>query len=64
MHLMARQNYFNAQEIAGKLGISKQTLIRYEKKGVFPESRRNPVNKWREYTESDLGRLREILGRI
>jgi len=64
MHLMARQNYFNAQEIAEKLGISKQTLIRYEKKGVFPESRRNPVNKWREYTEVDLGRLQEILGRI
>ena len=64
MHLMSQQNYFNAQEIAERLGISKQTLIRYEKKGVFPESRRNPVNKWREYTESDLGRLQEILGRI
>jgi len=64
MHIAAKENYFNAQEVAERLGISKQTLIRYEKKGVFPESRRNPVNRWREYTEGDLARLRSILGRI
>lgn len=63
MHINVKQDYFNAQEVAKILGISKQTLIRYEKKGVFPESRRNPVNQWREYTESDLTRLKTILGR-
>ena len=48
------RNYLNAQQVAEKLGISKQTLLRYEKRGVFPLSRRNVVNKWREYTEGDI----------
>ncbi|MCP4652113.1 MAG: MerR family transcriptional regulator [Candidatus Omnitrophica bacterium] len=60
---MAR-SYLNAQQVAQKLGISKQTLLRYEKKGIFPEPKRNPVNKWREYTEGDVARLRTTLGRI
>jgi len=62
---MAKQNYFNAQEIAEKLGISKQTLIRYEKRGVFPESRRKSgQTSGASIPKTDLGRLREILGRI
>ena len=64
MHINVKQDFFNVQEVAAILGISKQTLIRYEKKGVFPCSRRNPVNKWREYTANDLAALRNILGRV
>jgi len=64
MHMQTKQDFFNAQEVAKILGISKQTLIRYEKKGVFPCSRRNPVNQWREYTEVDLTQLKSILGRV
>ena len=64
MHINVKQDFFNAQEVAGILGISKQTLIRYEKKGVFPGARRNPVNQWREYTENDLTKLKLILGRV
>jgi len=58
-----RRKYFTAQEVAYKLGISKQTLLRYEKKGIFPKPRRNLVNGWREYTEYDIERMRKILGR-
>jgi DNA-binding transcriptional MerR regulator len=54
----------NTVETAQMLGVSKQTLLRYEKKGIFPKARRNAVNQWREYTESDLQKLRQILGRI
>ena len=54
----------NTVETAQMLGISKQTLLRYEKKGIFPKARRNTVNQWREYSESDLQKLRHILGRI
>ncbi|MDD4907784.1 MAG: MerR family transcriptional regulator [Candidatus Omnitrophica bacterium] len=54
----------NTVETAQMLGVSKQTLLRYEKKGIFPKARRNAVNKWREYSESDLQKLRQILGRI
>jgi len=55
---------FTVEQVARKLGISKQTLIRYEKKGIFPKARRNSINRWREYTEADLKKLRQIIGRI
>ncbi|OQX86728.1 MAG: hypothetical protein B6D55_05405 [Candidatus Omnitrophica bacterium 4484_70.2] len=58
-----RKKYFTAKEVAYKLGISKQTLLRYEKKGIFPKPRRNLVNGWREYTEHDIERMKKILGR-
>jgi DNA-binding transcriptional MerR regulator len=59
-----RKMYFTPQEVAGMLGISKQTLIRYEKKRIFPLSKRNPVNKRREYAASDIDRLKQILHRV
>ena len=55
-----KKRYFNAQEIAEKLGVSKQTLLRYEKRGVFPKPKRNLVNGWREYTEGDVKKLKKI----
>ena len=55
--------YLNPQQVAGKLGISKQTLLRYENKGIFPRPRRNLVNQWREYTEHEVNKLKQILGR-
>jgi len=58
---MSENRLFTAQQIAEKLGISKQTLFRYEKKGVFPKARRNLINRWRQYTEEDLKKLREII---
>jgi DNA-binding transcriptional MerR regulator len=58
---MFKNKLFTAQEIAGRLGISKQTLFRYEKKGVFPKARRNLINRWRQYSEEDLKRLSEII---
>lgn len=56
-------NIYSVNEAAVRLGISKQTLLRYEKKGVFPRSRRNRINHWREYTEEDIQRMRQIMGR-
>ena len=58
---MGENKLFAAQEVAAKLGISKQTLFRYEKKGVFPKAKRNMINRWRQYTEEDLRKLREII---
>ncbi len=54
------RNYKIAQ-VAQKLGISKQTLVRYEKKGILPKFPRNPINSWREYTEEDVRKMRAIL---
>lgn len=62
--MAVKKKYYTAQEIAKELNISKQTLLRYESRGIFPKARRNIVNKWREYTHSDLVKLKKILGRI
>lgn len=54
---------FRAAEVAGKLRISKQTLFRYEKKGIFPKPRRNRINRWREYNEEEIQKMKQIMGR-
>ncbi|MFH0913073.1 MAG: MerR family transcriptional regulator [Candidatus Omnitrophota bacterium] len=56
--------YHGTQEVARILGISKQTLLRYEKKKIFPKIRRNPINKRREYSLEDINKFKKILGRI
>jgi|WetSurMetagenome_2_1015567.scaffolds.fasta_scaffold671368_1 MerR family transcriptional regulator, aldehyde-responsive regulator len=58
---MIGNRLFTAQEVAERLGISKQTLFRYEKKGVFPKARRNLINRWRLYSEEDISALIEII---
>jgi len=60
---MKSNRYFSVNEVAELLGISKQTLIRYEKKGIFPRPRRNPLNKWREYTVKEISHIKKIMGR-
>lgn len=59
-----KKKYFNVLEVADFIGISRQTIVRYEKRGIFPKPRRNLVNKWREYTQKDIDKLRSILGRM
>jgi DNA-binding transcriptional MerR regulator len=59
---MVQNRYFTIEEIAKELGISKQTIIRYESRGIFPKAKRNPINRWRQYTVADIKRLKKILG--
>ena len=60
---MKTKKYLRAGDVAATLGISKQTLIKYEQKGVFPKSTRNNLNGWREYTKEEIERLKRIMGR-
>lgn len=59
-----QKSYYGTQEVARALGISKQTLLRYEKKKIIPKVKRNPINKRREYSHAELSKLKEILGRV
>jgi DNA-binding transcriptional MerR regulator len=52
---------FTVQQVADILGLYRGTVLNYEKKGIFPPSRRNPINGYREYTEEDIDTLRKIL---
>ena len=57
------RKFYNANEVAKILGISKQTLIRYEHRKLVPKARRNALNNWREYSEEDVLRLKKIMRR-
>ncbi|MFH0731412.1 MAG: MerR family transcriptional regulator [Candidatus Omnitrophota bacterium] len=61
--MMRAEKYYSVNEVAEILDISKQTLIRYEIKGIFPKAVRNKLNGWREYTERDIAALKKIMGR-
>lgn len=52
---------YNIQEVANILGIYRGTIKNYETKGIFPKARRNPINKYREYTPQDIDILKRIL---
>ena len=57
-------NYYSVQEAADLIGISKETLLKYEKEGKIPPAKRNPINKWRQYTDGDIEQIRRITGRL
>ncbi|HCD37204.1 MAG TPA: hypothetical protein DEQ77_00455 [Candidatus Omnitrophica bacterium] len=59
---MRRTRFLTTQEVVKRLGISKQTLFRYEKKGIFPKPKRNLINHWRCYNQEDITKLRKIMG--
>ncbi len=63
MAFLNKSRYYTATQAAAALGISKQTLLRYEARGVFPKAHRNRVNRWREYTEGDIRALQKLMGR-
>ena len=52
---------YTVQQVADILGLYRGTVINYEKRGIFPSPRRNPINGYREYTEEDVNNLREII---
>lgn len=56
-----KYTFFTTDQVARELEISKQTLFRYEKRGIFPKARRNLINRWRQYTEEDVKKLKEIM---
>lgn len=58
---MVNNKFFAAEQAAKELGISKQTLYRYEKKSIFPKPQRNLINRWRQYTHEDIIKLKEIM---
>lgn len=56
-----KRKKYTVGQIAEMLGVYRGTVINYEKKGIFPEPHRNPINGYREYSEKDVSRLKDIL---
>ena len=59
--ILPNKRKYTVQQVADMLGIYRGTVINYEKRGIFPLPRRNPINGYREYMEEDIVQLREIL---
>lgn len=54
-----KKTYYIA-EFAKILGVYKDTIRNYQKKGLLPDNR-NPVNKYRVFTEDDLEIAKKLL---
>ncbi len=61
MDIAVNMKKYTIQQVADMLGLYRGTVINYEKKGVFPDPRRNPINGYREYGSEDIERLKRIL---
>ena len=53
------QNYFRTAEVCQLVGISKSTLFRCFKKGIFSEAARRDRKGWRLFTEYEVNRIKE-----
>lgn len=54
--------YYNPHQAANLIGISKQTLIRWEKKKKIPLAKRNHLNQHRVYTTEDIEKIKQLMG--
>lgn len=55
--------YYRVSEVCKELGIFKNTLYIWERKGKIPKAYRDPMSGWRLYTKEDIKRIRKISGR-
>ena len=45
------------------LGISRKSYYNWEKSGKVPKAKRDPMSKYRYWTEEDIKKLKKITGR-
>lgn len=62
--VMNRQTYYRTAEVCRMVGISRNTLFRWLKRGLLGESERRDRNGWRLYTEDEINSLRGEASRI
>lgn len=51
------------EDIEKELGITRRTYYNWEKAGKIPKAKRDPMNRYRYWTEDDLRKLKRITGR-
>ena len=53
------ENYITVGKAAKKIGVSAETLRRWDKTGKFP-SQRHPMNNYRVYSEGQIDVIKEL----
>ena len=51
------QSYYRTAEVCRRIGISRTTLFRWLKDGVFREAEHRDRRGWRLFTEEEMDRL-------
>jgi len=61
--IIGGKKYYRVSEVCKAVGIFKNTLYNWEKKGKIPKAYRDPMSGWRLYSEKDIEKIRRISGR-
>ena len=58
------QNYYRTAEVCRLVGISRATLFRWLKEGIFKEAEHRDRRGWRLFTEDEVDKLKTEANRI
>ena len=58
------QTYYRTTEVCRKVGISRNTLYRWLKEGVFSEPEYRDWRGWRLFTKAQIDRLKAKISQI
>ena len=58
------QTYYRTAEVCRMVGISRTTLFRWFKEGIFSEVEHRDRRGWRLFAENDLDRLKAEVNRV
>jgi len=61
--LIKGKKYYTVAGMCEELGIFKNTLYNWEKKGKIPSAYRDPMSGWRLYSPEDAEKIKKISGR-
>jgi len=53
-------HFYATRDVAHALGITEKTYVANEKKGIFPKAKRDPVSRYRVFTQDDIEELQHI----
>jgi predicted site-specific integrase-resolvase len=62
--IMNLQTYYRTAEVCQMVGISRNTLFRWLKRGLLGECERRDRNGWRLFTEDEVNSLRAKASQI
>jgi len=54
---------YTLEDVIESLGISRKTYYNWENSGKIPKANRDPMSKFRIFTDEDIKRLRKITAR-
>ena len=60
---MKNKKQYSMQEVAKILRTNRRTLFNWEKAGKIPKQKRDPMSRYRIYSEDDVKKLKRITGR-